>query len=60
LEVLRRQLVRFPYHRDSLYAMATIERDAGDMEAARRYAEELVALEPSEPTFAQLLGQLRR
>ncbi|SDR63371.1 doubled CXXCH domain-containing protein [Rhizobiales bacterium GAS113] len=60
LEVLRRQLARFPYHRDSLYAMATIERDAGDVEAARRYAEQLVALEPNEPSFAQLLGQLKR
>ncbi|SEC27660.1 Tfp pilus assembly protein PilF [Rhizobiales bacterium GAS188] len=60
LDVLRKQLARFPYHRDSLYGMATIERDAGDIDAAKRYASELVALEPNEASFVQLLSQLNR
>lgn len=58
LEVLQQVLAQHPYHRDSLYAIATFERDAGDLGAAKRYAEELARLEPDDPNMAALLRQL--
>jgi tetratricopeptide (TPR) repeat protein len=60
LQLLRQVLADHPYHRDSLYAAATFERDGGNFEAARRYAEQLVALEPDNTDLRSLLRQLEQ
>jgi len=53
-------LRRHPYDRDSLYALATIERDAGRVDVARGYAQRLVALEPEDLELVNLLRELRQ
>jgi predicted CXXCH cytochrome family protein len=58
LQLLRLVLAQHPYHRDSLYAIATFERDAGNPEAAKQYAEQLVALEPDNGDLKNFLRQL--
>ncbi len=60
LNILQGVIGAHPYDRDSLYALATFERDAGNLAAARSYAEQLVHLEPDNPDLAQLLRQLRQ
>ncbi|MGO4704627.1 multiheme c-type cytochrome [Microvirga sp. 2MCAF38] len=60
MQVLQSVLQAHRYHRESLYAMATFERDAGAIEAAKRYADELRALEPNDPSAANLVRQLAR
>lgn len=47
---------RHPGNRDTLLALATLNRDAGRTEAARGWAERLVAVDPDART---LLDQLR-
>ena len=59
LVVLERASVRHPDNRDLLTALATIHRDNGSLEAALRYARDLVALAPQDPTANQLLAQLQ-
>jgi tetratricopeptide (TPR) repeat protein len=49
LELLRLAHERFPGHPDTLFALATLARDQGDIEAARRYADRLVLLLPGDP-----------
>ena len=58
LDVLAHASTRHPYDRDLLTALATIHRDNGSLEAALRYARDLVALNPQDPTAQQLLAQL--
>ncbi len=60
MRVLQAVLVRHRYDRESLYAMAAFERDAGDIDAAKRYADQLLALEPDDPGAANLARQLAR
>jgi len=58
MAVLEAGLARHPYDRDMLIAGATFGRDAGDIEAARRYAQTLAELEPQDPSVAALLKAL--
>ena len=58
LEVLAEAQRRHPGDRELLAALATLSRDAGDAEAARRYARELVALAPGDPGAQHLLAEL--
>ena len=51
---------RFGDHRDLLIALATMNRDRGTMDDAKRYARRLVELFPMEPAFQQLLDTLTR
>jgi predicted CXXCH cytochrome family protein len=57
--VLRANIARHPRHRDSLIALATIERDRANFVEAERLAAEVVALNPSDREAAALLAQLR-
>jgi predicted CXXCH cytochrome family protein len=52
-------LERQPRHRDSLIALATIERDRGNRAAAERHAAAALALDPNDREAAALLAQLR-
>ncbi|MBR0670548.1 cytochrome c3 family protein [Neoroseomonas soli] len=57
--VLRANLERHPRHRDSLMALATIERDRSNFSEAERLAAAAVALDASDREAAALLAQLR-
>lgn len=58
IAVLNAAHERFPGDRQLLYALTTIGRDRGDLTAARRYAERLVALRPDDLQARQLLRQV--
>ncbi|MGE0649288.1 MAG: tetratricopeptide repeat protein [Alphaproteobacteria bacterium] len=60
LQALQEVLMHHPNHRDSLYAIAIFEHDAGNAAAATRYAEQLAVLEPGYPYVQRLLAQLRQ
>jgi hypothetical protein len=59
MAVLRANLERHPRHRDSLIALATIERDRTNLAEAERLAAAAVALNPADREAAALLAQLR-
>ena len=60
LRVLAENHARHPVDRDTLAALVSANRDAGDRGAALRYAEELARLTPGDPAMAHLLDDLRR
>jgi len=55
---LRLTHTRFPAHRDTLLALTTMLRDAGETDAALEHARRLVALVPSDEEARTLLAQL--
>ena len=57
-EVLRSQLVRHPDSRDLLLALVSYSREAGDIAAARDYAERLHQLAPRDAVVRQLRAEL--
>ncbi|MCA3457943.1 MAG: tetratricopeptide repeat protein, partial [Rhodobacter sp.] len=57
--ILRANLERHPRHRDSLFALATIERDRANITEAEQLAAAAVALNPADREAAALLAQLR-
>src|SRR5262249_9336821 len=59
MEVLGAAQKRHPYDRDLLYALATMNRDAGNVPAATRYASQLVAAAPDDAAASELLRQLK-
>ena len=58
LEQLRDAHARFPGHRDTIVALATIHRDGGEADEARLYAERLLELSPADATARALLDEL--
>jgi Flp pilus assembly protein TadD len=58
LAVLETAQRRHPADRDLLLALATINRDAGDTEAALGYARMLSELNPNDPQAVALLSEL--
>lgn len=58
MQELERVLARHPNHRDSLLALTALQRDAGNLDAARRSALKLAALEPDNPAVRALLRQV--
>jgi tetratricopeptide (TPR) repeat protein len=59
IATLKDALARHPEDRDTLAALTTFNRDAGDFAAALEYAERLAHLAPSDPGVASLLENLR-
>ena len=53
-------LVRHPGDHDTLLALVSFSRDAGDVAAALGYAEQLARVAPGEPGLAGLIENLRR
>ncbi len=49
IQTLETVLAKHPNDRDTLMALATFQRDAGHLDAARDYARRLAALEPDHP-----------
>ncbi|PPE78815.1 hypothetical protein C3941_16620 [Kaistia algarum] len=58
IAALEAGLAQHPYDRDMLIASTTFERDGGDIAAARRYAQTLQSLEPTDPGVAALMREL--
>jgi tetratricopeptide (TPR) repeat protein len=59
LNVLKANLARHPDDRNTLMALVTFNRDAGDVDAALEYAEQLSRVIPNDPDLAQLSNDLR-
>jgi Flp pilus assembly protein TadD len=49
---------RFPAHRDTLFALTTMLRDAGETDAAIEHARRLIELAPSDNDARSLLAAL--
>ncbi len=60
MRVLKEILVRHPGDHDTLLALVSFSRDAGDVAAALGYAEQLARVAPGEPGLAGLIENLRR
>ena len=59
LNVLKQNLARHPDDRDTLQALMSFTRDAGDTAGALAYAEQLAQLEPDDQGLAHLIQDLR-
>jgi Flp pilus assembly protein TadD len=59
IAVLEQAHKRRPADRDTLSALAAFERDAGNLQSAITYAEQLVQLDPNDPNAKGLLTELR-
>ncbi len=60
LAVLKDNLAKHPDDRDTLLALVTFNRDAGDIAAALDYAARLTRLAPDDRRLADLVADLRR
>jgi Flp pilus assembly protein TadD len=59
-EVLRTALERRPADRELLFALATLQRDRGDLPLAREYARRLVEATHGDPGARAFLEELQR
>jgi Flp pilus assembly protein TadD len=59
LKVLEETHARYPNDRETLYGLVTFNRNIGNFEAARSYAEKLIELSPNDPTARSLLDSLQ-
>ncbi len=57
--VLKESLARHPADHDTLMALVTFNRDAGDASSALDYAERLARIEPTNRELADLMQELR-
>jgi Flp pilus assembly protein TadD len=60
IATLEESLAKHPRDLDTLIALATFNRDAGNIASALDYAERLAPLASSNPGIARLLDDLRR
>jgi tetratricopeptide (TPR) repeat protein len=58
-KLLKENLVRHPGDRDTLLALVTFSRDAGDITAALEYAEQLSRITPNDQNLIRLINNLR-
>jgi predicted CXXCH cytochrome family protein len=59
IAILKESLARHPEDRETLSALVAFCRDAGDLTAAREYAERLLRLAPNDKDVARLVQELR-
>jgi tetratricopeptide (TPR) repeat protein len=59
MKVLKENLTRHPDDRDTLLALVTFSRDAGDVIAALGYAEQLSRITPNDRNLARITDDLR-
>ena len=59
MKILKESLARHPDDRDTLSALVTFSRDAGDIGAALEYAEQLSRITPNDPDLTRLTDDLR-
>jgi predicted CXXCH cytochrome family protein len=60
MTVLKESLARRPGDRDTLLALVSFSRDAGDFGTALDYAEQLARATPGDPNLVALIENLRR
>jgi Flp pilus assembly protein TadD len=60
MATLKASLPRHPGDRDTLLALVTFSRDAGDFATALEYAERLARVAPGDAGLAALIENLRR
>jgi tetratricopeptide (TPR) repeat protein len=60
MTVLKESLARHPGDRDTLLALVSFSRDAGDFATALDYAEQLARATPGDPGLTALIENLRR
>jgi predicted CXXCH cytochrome family protein len=60
MNVLKENLARHPDDRETLLALVTFNRDAGDIGAALEYAEQLSRVTPNDRDLTRLTDDLRR
>jgi predicted CXXCH cytochrome family protein len=60
ITALKENLARHPGDRDTLLALISFNRDAGDVSAALEYAEQLARIEPTNRELMTLVETLRR
>ena len=60
LKVLNEAHARHPNDREVLYALVTFNRDMGNLDAARQYAEKLIELSPNDPSVKSLVNELQK
>lgn len=60
LTILTESLTRHPDHRDTLLALISFNRDAGDVPSALAYAQGLSRIAPNDPNVARLVDDLLR
>jgi predicted CXXCH cytochrome family protein len=60
IAALKENLMRHPGDRDTLLALISFSRDAGDLSTALEYAEQLAQIEPTNPEITNLVETLRR
>jgi Flp pilus assembly protein TadD len=60
ITALKENLTRHPGDRDTLLALISFSRDAGDFSTALEYAEQLARIEPTNAEIATLVETLRR
>jgi Flp pilus assembly protein TadD len=58
IDALARALERHPHDRELLFALATMSRDQGAMDAARGYAQHIIDQYPDDPNARALLDSL--
>ena len=59
IQALKDNLARHPADRDTLSALVSFNRDAGDVAAALTYAEQLAKIEPNNAELKTLIETLR-
>ncbi len=59
MQVLKENLTKHPNNRDTLLALLTFNRDAGDISAALEYATQLTRITPDDAGLARLTDELR-
>jgi hypothetical protein len=59
MKVLKANLAQHPDDRDTMLALVTFSRDAGDISAALEYAEQLSRLRPNDRDLTRLTNDLR-
>ncbi len=60
MTVLKEILARHPGDRETLLALISFSRDAGDFRTALEYAERLAGVRPGDPDVIALVENLRR
>lgn len=60
MTILNENNRQHPNDRDTLVALVSFSRDAGDFVEALRYAQQLSAITPGDPNLANLIEELRR
>jgi hypothetical protein len=59
MAALKENLARHPDDRDTLLALVTFNRDAGDIGSALAYGEQLTRIAPADPNLTRLVQELR-